>query len=278
VPFIGSRAFVGTLGHDLLDRADANGVRVVDAIRGFGLDPTGIAAAQASGRARGYLEFHIEQGPVLDRLGLPLGIVEAIAGQTRMDVTFSGAANHAGTTPMDMRRDALTGAAEWVVAVEREARATPGLVATIGRIEASPGATNVVAGSCRASLDVRHADDEVRRAAAAWMTTLAQDIGATRSLSTIWEMRIDQPAVKMDAALVDALTRATLSAGFPAHRMTSGAGHDAMVVATRMPTAMLFLRSPHGISHHPDEAVVESDVAAALSVGRALLDELARSS
>jgi allantoate deiminase len=276
VPFIGSRALAGTLDRDLLNRADATGARVVDAIRAFGLDEARIPEAHAERGARGYLEFHIEQGPVLDGLGLPLGIVEAIAGQSRLDVTFSGASNHAGTTPMDARRDALAGAAEWIVAVERHAHATPGLVATVGWIAASPGATNVIAGSCHASLDVRHADDEVRRAAVTRLTTLACDIAATRSLSTGWETRVDQPAVKMDTTLVDALTRAVTSSGAPVHRMVSGAGHDAMIVASCMPAAMLFVRSPRGISHHPDETVIEEDVAAALSVGREFLDELAR--
>src|SRR6185369_3014432 len=113
-----------------------------------------------------YLEFHIEQGPVLESLGLPLGVVEAIAGQSRLEVRFKGSANHAGTTPMHLRRDALAAAAEWVTAVEREAVNSAGLVATVGKIEVLPGATNVIAGEARASLDVRHAWDEIRLGAA----------------------------------------------------------------------------------------------------------------
>src|ERR1035438_7790007 len=134
-------------------------------IRNFGLDPTRIPAARIDDRAVAYLEFHIEQGPVLDRAGESIAAVEAIAGQSRLEAVFSGAANHAGTTPMDLRRDALTGAAEWITSVERHARSIAGLVATVGKLQVSPGAGNVVPGEVRASLDVRHVCDETRTAA-----------------------------------------------------------------------------------------------------------------
>ena len=153
VPFIGSRAMIGTLDDELLGRRDARGVTVAQAIRDFGLDAvwTGQEACPT-----GYLEFHIEQGPVLDSLGLPLGVVTGIVGQSRFEVTFRGEANHAGTTPMHLRRDALAAAARWTSFVERTARATPGVVATVGALHVHPGATNVVPGEARASLDVRH--------------------------------------------------------------------------------------------------------------------------
>src|SRR6185295_12076805 len=144
VPFIGSRAFIGDVDDELMGRG------VGDAVTAFGLDPTRIPEAQASPNALGYLEFHIEQGPVLDSLNLPLGIVETIVGQSRADVTFEGHANHAGTTPMNLRHDALAGSAEWISAVEHEACSIPGLVATVGRLDVSPGAGNVIAGSARA--------------------------------------------------------------------------------------------------------------------------------
>jgi allantoate deiminase len=267
VPFIGSRAFIGDIDDDLL-------ARIGPAITAFGLDPSRIGEARVGDNALGYLEFHIEQGPVLESLGLPLGVVDAIAGQSRLDVVFEGQANHAGTTPMNLRHDALAGAAEWISSVEREARATPGAVATVGRIAALPGAGNVIPGSATTSLDVRHTEDAVRYNLVAKLLRCAGQIAAGRCLTVSSEQRLDQPAVAMDSDLVGTLGRAVESAGFPVHRMASGAGHDAMIVAGRMPAAMLFLRSPGGISHHPDETVLTEDVEAALEAGMRFLEAL----
>jgi allantoate deiminase len=275
VPFIGSRALVGSLDDTLLARVDRNGASVRDAIRQFGLDPAAIAAARPTEPALGYLEFHIEQGPVLDRLGLGLGIVTAIAGQTRADVTFTGVAGHAGAMPMAARLDALACAAEWISRVEREGKATPGLVATVGRVSAHPGATNVIAGQCTASLDVRHVDDDVRRGAVERLQDAAHDIPTRRGLDVTWQTRLEQSAVAMTPSLVTALTHAVERSGAPVLHMHSGAGHDAMIVVEEMPATMLFLRSPGGISHHPDESVSGQDVAAALAAGRQFLEELA---
>lgn len=275
VPFIGSRALTGTLDDDVLRRVDAYGRSVTDAIRDYGLDPSRILDARSHDEALGYLEFHIEQGPVLDRLAVPLGIVNAIVGQSRLAVTFTGAANHAGTTAMNARRDALAGAAEWIGAVEALARQTPELVATVGRLHARPGAANVIAGVCEASLDVRHALDDARATAVESLRLKAQRIAARRDLRVQCETQLDQPSVAMSTTLVAALERAVAAQGLPIHRIDSGAGHDAMILAGRMPVAMLFLRSPGGISHHPDEAVIEGDVAAALGAGLAFLDDLA---
>jgi allantoate deiminase len=275
VPFIGSRALAGTIDCELLDRRDANGRSVGDAIRDFGLDPAAIArAGAAAGLA--YLELHIEQGPALERVNAPLGIVTAIAGQTRAQVTFTGMAEHAGTTPMDARRDALAGAAEWIAAVEREARKEPGLVATVGHIDVEPGAGNVIPGRCRATIDIRHADNSVRSNATQRITDAGAEISSRRSLEFAWEPRLDQAAVAMDPALTGVLERAVSRSGAPVHRLASGAGHDAMIMAARMPAAMLFLRSPGGLSHHPDESVIEDDVAAALTAGLHFLGELAQ--
>ena len=212
---------------------------------------------------------------MLDTRGLPLGIVDAIVGQSRVEVTFTGAAGHAGTTPMTARRDALAGTAEWISRVEGEGAATPGLVATVGRLEASPGATNVIPGRCRASLDLRHADDGVRAATRDRLHGVAREIASRRGLGVDWEPLVDQPAVRMSAPLVAALTRAVERTGTTPVTLSSGAGHDAMIVAERMPAAMLVIRSPGGISHHPDESVAEPDVAAALAAGAAFLDEMA---
>ena len=274
VPFIGSRALVGTVDAALLERKDALGITVAQAIRDFGLDASRIPEAVVRGPVLGYLEFHIEQGPVLDELNLPLGIVEGIAGQTQARVFFRGRANHAGTTPMHLRHDPVAAAAEWILAVEHEARATPGLVATVGKLEALPGASNVIAGEARASLDVRHADDAQRIAAVDRILFAARDIAQSRGLAFECSSRQEQGSVACDPALVLAMRKAVENAGFPAHRMISGAGHDAMILAQKMPVAMLFLRSPRGISHHPDESVLREDVAAALQTGLRFLDQL----
>jgi allantoate deiminase len=274
VPFIGSRAIIGTVDDALLARCDSNGCSLREAIAGFGLDPARLDRAGVDG-AIGYVEFHIEQGPVLDSLALPLGVVTAIVGQTRLDVTFAGASNHAGTTPMTARRDALAAAAEWISAVEADARAVTGLVATVGRIAIAPGATNVIPGTAVASLDVRHEDDGIRRAASHRLMAAARALAARRGVDVGAEVRLDQEAVPMDDAMTAAMAHAVERSGSPVHRMPSGAGHDAMILAPHLPAAMLFVRSPGGISHHPDETVHEADVAAALAAGRQLLDDLA---
>ena len=267
VPFIGSRALLGTVDTELLDCRDWSGVRLAEAIQRFGLDLARLPEAQLPEGAVGYLEFHIEQGPVLESLDLALGIVDSIAGQSRFEVVFEGAANHAGTTPAHLRRDAVAGAAEWVACVEQEACVTPDLRATVGSLEVRPGAPNVIAGWVRATLDVRHTRDEVRRSAVERVLQAAAAIGARRNLKTSWAMRLDQPATPLCASLINTVERAVSAAGFPIHHMVSGAGHDAMVLACKVPSAMLFLRSPKGISHHPDESVLPEDVAAALATG-----------
>src|SRR3984957_14722182 len=182
-PFIGSRAFVGRLAEEVLSRTDQNGVSIRRAIEACGLRPCKIPEAAVTSDALGYLEFHIEQGPVLDALGLPLGVVEAVAGQSRFEFTFIGCANHAGTTPMNLRHDAIAAAAEWITAVERTAQQIPGLVATVGVVEAKPGAANVIAGEARLTLDVRHRSDEIRTSAAEPLIQRAQQIAERRGLS-----------------------------------------------------------------------------------------------
>jgi len=274
VPFLGSRALAGTLDAALLALRDRAGISVEEAIRAFGLDPARLPEARLASGVFAYLEFHIEQGPVLDSVGLPLGVVTAIAGQSRLEVTFYGEANHAGTTPMRLRRDALAGAARWLAFVERHARATPGLVATVGALEVFPGAANIVPGTVHATLDVRHQKDAVRRCAVAALLDAAERIAARRGLVVQQRMELDAPATPCDSALVSALARAVEAAGFPVHKMPSGAGHDAMILAPLVPVAMLFLRSPGGISHHPDETVHAADVDAALAAGSRLLADL----
>lgn len=275
VPFIGSRALAGAIDEDLLSRRDPRGITVREAIRDYGLDNNDIRAAAVDDDVLGYLEFHIEQGPVLEGLDCPLGVVEAIAGQTRMELVFTGATNHAGTTPMTHRRDALVAAAEWAVAVEKAARETSRLVATVGVLEAKPGASNVVAGKCRATLDVRHASDAVRAKVVGRLLAAAEEVAQSRNVQLTSRTILDQAATPMDPFLVLQAQTAIMCSGVTPHRMVSGAGHDAMVLAQKVPAAMIFLRSPGGVSHDPAETVHVEDVAKALETGLHLLDQLA---
>lgn len=276
-PFIGSRALVGRLDAELLSRRDKNGVSVERAIEEFGLRPAEIPRAALGDDCLGYLEFHIEQGPVLENLGRPLAAVEAIVGQNRLEFTFLGRANHAGTAPMHLRRDALAAAAEWTVAAETLARRTQGLLATVGSIEAKPGAVNVIAGEVRATLDLRHASDATCTQTLEDLTHEAETIAAKRGLSAAWRTLLAQRAVPMDHFLTDQVEQAIRKAGCEPHRMASGAGHDAMILAERVPAAMIFLRTPDGVSHDPAESVHVQDVECALECGMHLLEQLAES-
>jgi allantoate deiminase len=275
VPFLGSRAVAGRFDPALLALKDADGITLEKAIRDFGLDPGGIASAALDGSVVGFVEIHIEQGPILESEGLSVAAVTAIVGQSRLTLEFRGHANHSGTTPMNLRRDALAGAAEWITAVESAARSADGLIATVGKIEVEPNAANVIAGVARTSLDVRHANDRARQSAMESLLAQAQAVAGRRGLTLEWAQQMDQPAVPMDERLTAYLADAIAASGLPAKTMNSGAGHDAVVMAARVPSAMLFLRSPGGISHHPDETVREQDVETALNVGHKLLQRLA---
>ncbi len=276
-PFIGSRALVGRVDEELLGVQDAQGVSVRRAIEKFGLNPAEISQAKLENDTLGYLEFHIEQGPVLENLNLPLAAVEAIAGQSRMEFTFLGRANHAGTTPMHLRRDAMAGAAEWIGAVERAAQSVPGLVATVGKVEARPGAANVIGAEARLSLDVRHSSDDIRTRAVDNLIRQAQEIAARRGLTVHEITLLSQRAVAMDLFLTAEIEQAIVKTGCKPHRMASGAGHDAMILAEKVPAAMIFLRTPDGTSHDPAESVAVEDVEKAIECGLHLLDQLASS-
>jgi allantoate deiminase len=280
VPFIGSRAVAGRFDPAMLACRDPEGIRMDDAIRAFGLDPSTIDEAVIVGNARGFVEIHIEQGPVLDAGNLPLAVVSAIVGQTRLGLRFTGQANHAGTTPMNMRRDALAAAAKWITIVEKSVSQAalsdaPGLVATVGKIAVEPNAGNVIPGKVDLSLDLRHSSNQTRTSWAAQLLADARAAAQKRGVELASVQTLDEPAVEMDADLSLKLNLAVEAAGYPLKTMPSGAGHDAMVMATRLPAAMLFLRSPGGISHHPAEAVREQDVEAALQVGRIFLARVA---
>jgi len=274
-PYLGSLAISGRFDPSLLERVDAAGVSLADALRSFGLDPARLGeAAYPAQQVLGYLEAHIEQGPVLDTRNLPLGIVEAIVGQTRVWLRFEGKAGHAGTLPMDLRQDALAAAAEFLLAVEQHARSVDGLRATVGSLTIAPGAVNVVPGSARLSLDIRHRQDETREQAMFALLEQAATIARRRGVAFHTDHRESFPAVPTGARLTGLLAEAVAVAGYPLLRMVSGAGHDAAVMASLAPMTMLFVRSPGGVSHHPDEAVLANDVRAALEVMVAFLDRV----
>jgi allantoate deiminase len=264
--YLGSRAYAGRFDPALLDRTDADGASLASACADFGGHPDRLVASCSPLPVLGYLEVHIEQGPALEALGAPLGIVTAIAGQTRAAVGFRGEAGHAGTVAMALRRDALAAAAEAVLSAERLAQETPALLATVGRIDVLPGASNVVPGAARITLDVRSPNDAVRKDAVRSLRGACVDAGERRNVGVDWEVVQDDPATAMDAGLSGGLAASLAAVGLPVHRLPSGAGHDAVVMAEICPVAMLFVRCAGGISHHPDEAVAAGDVAAAVAV------------
>jgi allantoate deiminase len=275
--YLGSGVVAGRFDPTYLDRRDGDGVPMADAIRAFGGDVEGLAAARRDpAGVLGYCEVHIEQGPVLEAEGLPVGVVSAIAGQTRARVTFEGAAGHAGTVPMSLRRDALCAAAEWIVGVEADARDEAGLVATVGEASAEPGASNVIPGRAVLSLDLRHGDDATREAARERLRERAAAIGAARGVEVHWSVVQETSAVVCAPGLTDLMAEAVAGAGHRVERLPSGAGHDAAVMAAIAPVAMLFVRCEGGISHNPAEAVELADVAAAVEVTSRFLDLLAR--
>jgi allantoate deiminase len=271
-PFFGSRAVIGEFEENWLELTDSSGLTLREAIQTFGLNPAEISrAAYSKESVLGYLELHIEQGPKLATLEQPLGIVSALVGATRASLTFTGKAGHAGTTPMDLRQDALAGAAEVVLGTERYAKSVDGLVATVGQISIQPGAINVIPGEVIISLDIRHGEDSVRHQAVEYLKKKATEIAAARNLQVCYKELLDQPAVPMDTRFRSLLKQVTNTP-----ELVSGAGHDAMILAPFTPSAMLFVRSPNGISHHPDEMVLEEDVAAGLEAVVNFLYELAK--
>jgi allantoate deiminase len=259
--YLGSRALSGQIEPADLDVTDADGVRLGDLIEPPNTLPD---SAYEPGELRAYLEAHIEQGPVLEAAGHPIGIVTGIAGQTRARVKFIGRADHAGTCPMNLRKDALPAAAEMILATEQLARGTTGLVATVGQVNVLPGASNVVPGSVELTLDVRHLQDARRLRALSLLEAGAAEIAEHRGVSYEWTLVQSNSAVPCDPTLREVLYDASRELGIPAMQLPSGAGHDAAMIAHIAPVAMLFVRSPGGISHHPDEAVLEWDVADAL--------------
>ena len=267
MPYLGSNAVAGRFDVNWFDRIDSDGVKLHEAVSSFGLNPGGISsAAYDPQQVIGYIEPHLEQGPVLERAGLPVGIVEGIAGQSRVRIEFRGEAGHAGTTPMEGRRDALVSAARFVEYVRQTGNRFDDLRATVGRIECVPNAPNVIPGAVRLSLDLRHKRDESREAALEQILEAASDIAEEERTPLAILEELHQPAVAVGDELTELLAGAVSDCGVQRLDVPSGAGHDAVAMAAAFPVAMLFVRHPGAVSHHPDERVDEEDVAVAIDV------------
>ena len=274
--FLGSGALIGQFDMRWLDQKDADGITMREAMAKAGLAPAGIAALRRDpARYAGFVEVHIEQGPVLNEIDLPLGIVTSINGSVRFVGEIVGLASHAGTTPMDRRRDAAAAAAELILYVEKRAAAVPDLVGTVGMLEVPGGSINVVPGRCRFSLDIRATTDPVRDAALADVLAELERICSRRGLSFTLEETLRQRAAPSAPDWQQRWERAVGRLGLPLYRMPSGAGHDAMKLAEVMPQAMLFVRGENaGISHNPLESTTANDMQLVVEAFQHLLHDL----
>jgi allantoate deiminase len=259
----GSRALAGTYPEDALDQRDSSGVSMREALKAFGGDPERAGSIRRTGVAA-FVEAHIEQGPILEADGLPLGVVTAINGATRLEVGVDGVAGHAGATPMRLRRDALTAAAEMALAIEARARGEADLVATVGRFDVWPDATNVIPGHVQFSIDVRSPDDQRRAAALADLEARITAIAASRGVRVSIAKPHDANAFACDPSIIADLKKAVEAIGVPPCLLPSGAGHDSMVMGKLCPAGMLFVRCKGGVSHNPLESITVEDCALGL--------------
>jgi allantoate deiminase len=257
---LGSRAMAGTLDLKVLEATDREGESMANALQKFGLDPGRVgSAARRREELLAYVELHIEQGPVLERAGLAVGCVTSINGATRLQLQMRGMAGHAGTVPMGARRDALAAAAEVILAVEQRCSQEPYLVGTVGRIDASPGAVNVIPGECRFTIDVRAPEDSRRDQAVADIRAAVADIAVRRGIHVSIAVMHDSPASPCAPWLMQQIDAAIAAQGIAPQRLPSGAGHDAMAMAAIADTGMIFVRCAGGISHHPQESITLED-------------------
>jgi allantoate deiminase len=265
---LGSRAIAGTFKESVLATRDSTGKSMREALIEFGLDPDHIgAAARIRGELLAYIELHIEQGPVLEAENLPIGVVTAIAGATRLAARLTGMAGHAGTVPMALRRDALTGAAECISKIEELCRADDaGLVGTVGYIDAAPGATNVIPGEAHFTMDIRAPTDDHRKRAVGEIVRQIEAIAKRRKLELQVEVTHENRTVPCAPWLKEQVAAAVAAEGYPVFELPSGAGHDGMAMVDIADVAMLFVRCRGGISHHPDEHVDMADADAGARV------------
>jgi allantoate deiminase len=272
---LGSRAVAGTFDESALNARDAAGMSMRDAMVQFGLDPDRIgAAARAPGELLAYVELHIEQGPVLEGLNLPVGVVTAIAGATRLAARLTGMAGHAGTVPMPLRRDALAGAAECIVEIEEFCRTDQdGLVGTVGYIHATPGATNVIPGQASFTIDIRAPSDAHRKLAVTDIVRRIEAIAKRRKLALQLDVTHENRSAPCAPWLRRQLSEAVAKEGFRVFELPSGAGHDGMAMIDVADVGMLFVRCRGGISHHPDEHVEVADADAGARVLLRLIED-----
>jgi allantoate deiminase len=270
--YLGSRAVAGTFDSNDLGRTDGDGITMAEAIRTFGGDPARIGDDRWRGDSLGYVEVHIEQGPVLEVRGLSVGVVSAIAGQSRHNLVFKGEAGHAGTVPMDRRRDALVAASIFVQEVDAYARGREGLVATVGQLSVQPGAANVIPGQVTLSLDVRHASNPERIVATSRLLDMAAEVAQRRNVTLTAGKISENDAVACDASLVRLMSEAVVDNRISLLHLSSGAGHDAVVMAGITRVAMLFVRCKGGVSHQPAESVTTEDVGVAIDVASRFLE------
>lgn len=272
MPYLGSLAIAGLFKQEYLSRVDENGITMADAIKNFGLSGEDFkSAAYDFSEVAGFAEVHIEQGPVLEAENLALGAVTGLVGQSRIKLFYRGLASHAGTTPMRGRRDAFAALSELNVFVEKYGLSIPNLVATVGMAQVRPGGANVIPGEVYFSLDIRHGDQPVLDRATEVILGEAAAIAKRRGIEMQIETQESQAVAKCDSALINKMSLAMEKHGYGTFRLASGAGHDTAIMSKVTDTAMLFIRSPGGISHNPIETVNVQDVAAAIEVFVAFL-------
>jgi allantoate deiminase len=264
--YLGSHSITGPLDPTTLAARDADGTTIAQALANQGWHHGASPIHYPAGQCRGYVELHIEQGRVLEQAGEPACVVSAIAGQSRLTITLTGRADHAGTTPMQLRRDALTGAAESILAAESLAKSNPPLVITVGKIQVHPGASNSVPQSATFTIDLRHPDDAAREQALAQLHHIFSQIAATRALALDWNMIQDNPATPCDPDLTNLLLASLTAITGSTRTLASGAGHDGVAVSKICPIAMLFIRCRDGLSHHPDESASPADIGVAIEI------------
>ena len=265
---LGSRAVAGTFVESVLNARDRADISMREAMVQFGLDPEHVgAAARARRELLAYVELHIEQGPVLEQNNLPVGVVTAIAGATRLAAHLTGMAGHAGTVPMALRRDALAGAAECIVAIEEFCKTDEaGLVGTVGYLDAMPGATNVIPGRVNFTIDIRAPTDGHRKLAVADIVRRIEAIAKRRNLALQVDVTHENRTVPCASWLKTQVAEAVAAEGYGVFELPSGAGHDGMAMIDIADVAMIFVRCRGGISHHPDEHVELADTEAGARV------------
>ncbi len=264
---LGSRAAAGTFRKEVLDWQDQDGIVMADAMRAVGFDPDGIDGCRyGAGSVLAYVEAHLEQGPVLEAENLPVGVVTAIATGTRHRFAVQGMAGHAGTVPMASRHDALAGAAEMILACEQVAQTAESAVATVGQLQVSPGAINVIPGEVAFSLDLRAPTKVGHDDARARVLDRLHAIADQRGLELAHQQLYDSSGCVMDREIKRGLADAIAGEGMPVRELFSGAGHDALAMQAVGPVGMIFVRCKGGISHNPAEHVDGPDIAAAARV------------